>query len=483
MVDTSFLLINPAIHTFLNLHNSPSCASHRSQLVNLAHETLQLMNNHQALAPSYQILINYLNSQRIAHPYTERWVTNISTISETLLQTFEGEIKSLLAKDYRSQTSIPTHELFTKVSKVVESSLIQGKYYMAQYFLDSYGTLVQFISQPATHEILVENSYLQYLFYQYIIGIYRAIWFPVEEIKSLQSFTFSKEPESINAFKLVENSFKKIVVYYSKNETLLKKDCDESRYYWLARYVRLALLFMQLRFEEFKHEFIAIKNEFEDYDMEDFLSGLTLKSAILIMYGITLLLSKPFKELSLIDDDVIIDLFIAKDDSLQSMFYYGVLLPLSKPNFKLVQTNLNKSDLTELLQAHLGFTLPLPLKNSVNQNFLEYVLLIIQFKSFISIMSVTKQIPAEKLFSLMGFDDLVSSEEIIQKLMTLIGGLGLGKMGVGYNADEKVFYNDEVNREKLTEMLQGDIERLARDMEGESMATLMKGLLIEKYFN
>lgn len=354
---------------------------------------------------------------------------------------------------------------------------------MAQYFLDSYGTLVQFISQPATHEILVENSYLQYLFYQYIIGIYRAIWFPVEEIKSLQSFSFSKEPESINAFKLVENSFKKIVVYYSKNETLLKKDCDESRYYWLARYVRLALLFMQLRFEEFKHEFIAIKNEFEDYDMEDFLSGLTLKSAILIMYGITLLLSKPFKELSLIDDDVIIDLFIAKDDSLQSMFYYGVLLPLSKPNFKLVQTNLNKSDLTELLQAHLGFTLPVPLKNSVNQNFLEYVLLIIQFKSFISIMSVTKQIPAEKLFSLMGFDDLVSSEEIIQKLMTLIGGLGLGKMGVGYNADEKVFYNNEVNREKLTEMLQGDIERLARDMEGESMATLMKGLLIEKYFN
>lgn len=479
MVDTSYLLINPAVSTFRNLHNAPSCSSHRAQLSTLALETLQLMDNYQALAPSYQILIDYLDSQQIAHPYTSQWVDTITTNSETLLQTFEDEIKTHLAQDYKSLASIASQEIFNKVSRAVVSSLIQGKYHMAQYFLDSYGSLVQFISQPLSHEKLVENRYLQYLFYQYIIGIYRSIWFPVEETRSLQSFGF-KETESANIFKLVENSYKKIVVYHSKNESLLKLDCDESRYYWLARYVRLALLFMQLRIDEFKHEFLAIKSEFEDYDMHDFLSGLTLKSAILVMYGITLVLSKPFKELSLLDDDVIIDLFIADDNTLQNLFYHGVLLPLSKPDFKLVHFNF-KGDLSLLLQAHLGFTLPVPVKTSVNTNFLEYVLLIIQFKTFVSIMAVTRKIPLEKLFSLMGVDD--SNDVLVRRFMTLVGALGLGKMGVGYNADEKVFYNNGVDRQKLSEMLQGDIDRLARDMEGESMATLMKGLLIEKFFD
>ncbi|KAK6459935.1 hypothetical protein DFJ63DRAFT_337895 [Scheffersomyces coipomensis] len=335
-----------------------------------------------------------------------------------------------------------------------------------------------------------------------------------------------------NSFKILDAIYAKAVGYYTKIEPILSKInktntsnedytggiFEEIHYYWLIRFYNLTILFKKFEFYEFNKEFESLflnstsptsplSNNSTNTNATSmgfsssssavntitipnpslqFLIDLpTLKSDIFSMYAIVSIFIKPFKALSFLEKDAIIDTFNINDSTLDTTIYTNVLLPLSNAKLSQVHEFLTSRSFLIEFGSNLEYLLPINDKQSGSGSFISYVIRIIDFKSFLLIISITKQIPRIKLFEMLGYinptPEVVSN--LTASLLNLMGILGLGKLGIGYKVDQELFFNQNQGiDQKFANDLQIKINELTNDVYGDSVATLMKGILTEKFF-
>ena len=477
------------------------------------------MDKYQALHPFHTYLIDYLNSQHIPHNYDSQWITKLESNSQSIQSQAQKKCQQLVVEETEGLDPANCIDFFKITRQAVIVSLIQTKYQDAIQLLNNYATVVQFSTQPSTCEALTNNRYVEFLFLQYVVNVFHLIWFPLDDnkfntsssgvyIKDTGAAGDNKLLLSSNSFKPIDTIFKKVSIYYTKNEIIFSKleedphsNMDELHYYWIIRFLNLCMLFKQFKFMEFYQEFTSLFINYHHHHHLHTSSGLTplkylitdtsiLKSNILTMFAIVSIFLKPFYTLSLIDicpdADLIIDLFNENEVSLEYKIYNQVLIPLSNRETEKVYFELNKNQsLIETLVAYLEYNLPVSVSRFSSFSFIEYMKSIIDFKNFMVIISSTKEIPITRVCSLLGYDssDGEIVAQITNNLICCISALGLNKSGITYIASQGVFIHSEPDQELPTLELQDKIEELNHDLKGNAMASIMKNILVEKFFN
>ncbi|ODV79213.1 uncharacterized protein CANTADRAFT_39215, partial [Suhomyces tanzawaensis NRRL Y-17324] len=392
-----------------------------------------------------------------------------------------------------------TSALFLKVRAAVQVSIINQDYDIALQYLNDYSAIVSFSSQPKDHAHLRDNAYLEFLFYQFVVNVYLTIFPSNDPLKY-------KDSNDTGSFKSLDGIYKKIAFYHNRNESLLAscppeepiesddetsdEVCTELKFYWLSKILNLVVQFKRLDFEDFYKDFISILLA-SDKSMKFFVNELgVLKSRILSMFCIVIIFLKPFKDLSLLDIDkldLIINLYTSDEQCYEYELYNQILVPLLQSNFALVKANLTLNEgFLNRFSAELGFSVPVSLTESSQfpKAFLQYVSSIIDYKNCLLIFSVIKQIPRLKLMKLLGYNLQETSEqkiiEINEQILLLISSLGLGKIGIGYQFDQDIYYNNGSRRELDAEELQDGLDELTNELRAESIAKMMKGVLLEK---
>ncbi|RLV95998.1 hypothetical protein JA1_000656 [Spathaspora sp. JA1] len=482
--DIEFLTVNQLAATFTKLQSSPNKTIHQHESTEIAIHCLGLMDKYQALHPYYRDMIAYLKYYGVDSIYDLSWAREVDAKSRETTEFGRERIHDVTSTTTDALDAKDCHELFDVVKRCIITLFIQRNYSDADYYLNNYATVVQFSTQPKSPEQSRENRYLEYLFLQYSINIFQTIWF--EEGKS--SIPENKLVTS-NSFKPLDTIFKKVSTYYSKNESLFvgEKTYDELHFYWIIKILHLYLLFKQFKFIEFFDEFTSLFIEYESKGTNltplQFFNndnGAILKSNLLLMFAIVSIFLKPNCSLSFMNEDALIDLYNENESSLEFTFYNKVLIPLSKRDLVEVQETLHSDSVfLDRLVGYLDINFPVSV--TFSDSFVEYMRTIIDFKNFLVIMSVTKQIPRTRVIELLGYD--LSNIELINKvsnnLIVLVSVLG--KTGIQYLASSELFIRENKNNSAID--LQQDLEDLNNDVKGMTLSSIMTSILIEKFYN
>ncbi|EGW31653.1 uncharacterized protein SPAPADRAFT_56457 [Spathaspora passalidarum NRRL Y-27907] len=495
--DIGFLDVNQLASTFTKFNSFQNKNAHQQERTVIALRALELMDTYQAIHPCGHDMISHLKYFGVKSKYSAVWAREVERQSEEVLTVGKDKSSNIHKESVDSMNPEECHELFDFIKKCVIILLIERKYSEAHYFLNSYATVVQFSTQPKSADELKNNRYVEYLFLQYSANVFQTIWFPVDEQTGNSSLD---KVISSSSFKPLETIYKKISTYYSKNEAVFSTrqnegNYDELHYYWMIKMLYMAMLFKQFKFIEFYDEFYSL---FLNYESKIQVSGLNplqflikgdsiLKSNLLLMFGIVSIFLKPACSLSFMNDDIIIDLFNENESSLEFLFYNQVLIPLSRRDLFTVQTTLHDQLFLDRLYAYLENSLPTGAasKYSPTHTFIEYMWKIIDFKNFLVIMSVTKQITRTRVIELLGYD-LADSEVVNQvsnNLIVLISALGLGNGGIQYLASSELFIHTSPNKTAESVELQEDIEELNNEVKGMTLSSMMTSILIEKFFS
>ncbi|KAK6459554.1 uncharacterized protein RJT20DRAFT_132683 [Scheffersomyces xylosifermentans] len=514
--DIDFLFINQLSYVFNKYSESPNAAEFTDQCIKIASQCLQLMDKYGALHPSFDSFISFLRSQNHPNPYDQRWAVKIQSSSDS----HQANLNSLFKKIHTSSTasSAPSanKELYANVRKAVIMCIIERKYQDAIGHLNNYSAVVQFSTQPRDHTQLRDNRYIEYSFFQYVIGIFDLIWLPLDNSNFAppeRGFPYGTQrmaPVPTGNFKNLDAISRKVASYYTKSESLLtsteeeNSDHSELYYFWLMKFYGFTVLFKQFNFREFYDEFISLFIKYQSPNPQLELSPVALlaervpvlKSDLLCMFGIVSIFVKPFNSLALMDignDDILLDLFNLDEKSFEYVLYNEVMVPLSEANNKKVKTSLvDNAILQDMFIASLDYLVPVINQKSqsavsASLRFMRYLTLIIDLKNFLLIISVIKQAPRLKIIQLLGYDTNNLSEasisQISQILLSLVAALGLGEIGIGFNAQQDVFCNDIVDHNQGSKKLQKSLTDLTADVEAESLAALMTGALLEKFFS
>lgn len=556
-LNISFLKIPRLCHAFDN-QLAGSSHSNNDELIKLAEISLDLMNRYKSINPSYQSMIDILDSNKISHDYNETWVKSINDSNNELI----AEIKRLkFDEDHEFDDN---HIKFDKFKQIFIHHFITNDLQLSLYYVNLFNSILQFSSQPNTHDQLAENNYLEFFFYRFVLQVYSQVWFPNNEIdtndpqkdnssawnkagfskySSINDLGYNDTNRRQESIKSFESLMKKVDFYYSKNESLFNSISNdkvpnngvgggsddqlnessklgiikELKFYWLMKWLNVLVLFKQNKIIEFLENFYQLSSQNSnipnttpiDVLKDDF----EFKSELLTLISLASILTKPFKELTFIDYDykppviigenlsndneyqinqtnqIISELF-ASGDSFESTIYQAILLPLSEGDPKQAKISFEDETFVKQLNCRIGYLLPQ--KSSINctNDFVKFMKLIIDFKFFLLILSITKQISKFNLIKKLGYTfdlnneiDLTNYESISNNLIILISCLNLGEMGIGYDVAHEFFYNSSnATTAKKSVTLKNDLDDLTQTLESESLANLMKGLLVEKFF-
>ncbi|ABN64561.2 predicted protein [Scheffersomyces stipitis CBS 6054] len=509
--DIEFLSINQLSYVFNKFCESTNSSQYTSFCIHIASKCLHLMNRYGALHPSHEKLIDYLKKHGQQNIYDRQWCSTIQQRSCEFQETLNTKFDTILASSNASSSPSDNQQLFSEVRQGVVIAIIETNYQNALSFLNKYSTVVQFYTQPRSLAQLKENRFIEYLFFQYIVSIFDLIWFPLDSLQQ-QQFTFTRRDDSTSGgFKNLDSIAKKVNNYYTKCEMLLSSSVpeeeeiehisDELFYFWLVKFYGLTVLFKQFKFLEFHEEFDVLFVKYQTINAQIEASPLLLlsdnlpilRSNILSMYGIVMIFLKPFNSLSLMDvgnDDALLDLFSAEEDKFEYLLYHEVMVPLSESNNRKAKMNfLENSRFSDMFVACLDYLAPAVPKSSTSAsiNFIRYLNLIIDFKNFLLILSVVKQAPRLKMIELLGYDIRTMSDSSLSatthNILSLMGALGLGKIGVGYRSHQDVFFNEGHDSKLAVRELQSRMDELTNDLQAESIAITMTGALLEKFFS
>ncbi|CAK9439456.1 uncharacterized protein LODBEIA_P35670 [Lodderomyces beijingensis] len=491
--DIDFITINQIAYTFNKLVNSNNHALYRDQLINMAQECLEFMNQYSSLHPSYESLVSYLASQEVdVSSYNGQWAKRLKTEANNCANEVADELTALQIKNVsRKQVS----GLYSRVRAGFISRIIQTEYQEAASLLNKYGSLAEFSTQPKTREQYQDNRYVEYLFLKYVANAFSLIWFPLDDNKyTVASGVYVKEGDKLlyssSSFKPLDKIYNQVTAYQKKNESLFEQHDDEMRYFWIIRFLHLSLLFKQFEFiqfhKEFKDMFITHKEPLA-YLISD---TSLIKSNLLVMFTMVTIFLKPFNSLSLVnfESDDLIEFYHEDPSKIEHKFYNQVVKPLSEGDTKQVKRVFNNGVFLRELVAYLEYNLPISTSKFSNNtsSFIEYMKVIIDSKLFLTIISNTRAIPRSQVLKHLGYDLTKMSEqelsEVSKHLIGLISALGLGQLGIGYHASEQVFFNHGPPSTKTQlARLQNDIDEVQHELKGDVLSGIMTNLLLEKY--
>lgn len=439
---------------------------------------------------------------------------------------------------------------FSKLKQLIIVYFIQNAYTTALHYLNQIGSLISFSSQPSDQTQLASNMYIEFLFYQVLLQFFSQLDFPsvlYENKQRAASFSLNNLPENLPPKKqattqhtfTLHKSFlalmKKLNFYYTNNEILFNSIRQNSmsgdnvnanitgqvknniikelKFYWLIKWFLAILSFKQNNLEEFLTQFYEISiadskiPEVKTFDI--LIDDFGFKPEILTLICLSSIMSKSFKDLSFFESTTtnqenkfeeayleqhkknlvnqqLVDLFASSNDLGSKV--YELLIDLSNGNAKSAKEFLNDKVFIQELDCSVGYLLPIS-NSQLTTDFTKYIQLIIDFKQFLLIMSITKQIPRLKLIEKLGYDthDAAEVKLVSSNLLNLLSCLNLGEMNLGYNANDEVFYNlgtndDQTQRVKQTR-LHAELNDLQQSLEGESLANILKGILTDKFFN
>ena len=466
-IDVDYLNVNRLAYTFESLHSN-----NNDTLKQLTKDTairaLKIMNKYQSLHPSYKSMISYLSSENTE--FTSEWAATVTKANRLLVNKYTDELHDCLQNTDKEQ-------IMEKIGNLSKIYTIQGNYQQIITILNQFHSIIQFRSQPNDLDQFVQNKYIEFNFIQYTTTLYNLIWFPLNNESSSSATT-----SSLNAFKTINNYFKKVTVYYHKNEMLINinNSNKEIEYYWLLNWLHLTVYFNQGKFEEFLMEFETLINDESSLKPLDILNfgPVSLKTEILIMFKISIAITKPFKNLSLLnyeysntigfDNEILFELF--NDNNTFEFTVHEVFSNLSEANFKEFKIRFNEDVFKNKLIGISGYTFP---RNALS--FIQFINNVVDFKNFLLIISITKRISKSSLMSLLGY----SEESTTNDLLLFVSILKLGELGIGYDYDNDLFYNSGIKQNNLAEQ----VTVLENRLTGESIANLLKGCLIEQALN
>lgn len=456
-LDLNWLDINQHVYTW----NAIEDEQYRTEIGLLA---LQLMDKHQSINPQVENILAYLDSKGIEHGYNHDWFRNIQNKTVEVIKNLENSLDSVQDLNKSISTAVrDNQDLWNQIEQGVKISIILGSYNQGLGFLTTYGQFIQFQTQLNNREQLDENKYIQFLFYQYMVNTYNLIYFPEEHVIS-------------GSYKSLELILKKLNYYYNKNEMIMiqNPDSHEVKYYWLIKFYNLTILFKQFKIDEFLVEFNQILK------IPEFIWLIQSNSNILSLFQIFFTLMKPFNQLGLLDsdDDFLIDEI--NYHQFPKFIYNNILSPLLNSNFTQVQTTFSDTRFINFFNAKLGYYLPASINKS---SFLDYFHLVIDFKIFLLILSNTKVIPRPKMLSILGYQNLSKQSTLSNDLLVLLSTLNLGNSNIGYDFQNDCFYNHDKDHQRDSLQLKNSIDNLTVELQGESIAQLLKGALIEKFMS
>ena len=413
-------------------------------------QALSIMKKYGAFHPSFESLVNSTDersrSDAIAF-YNKR-----STTSD-----FDTLLESLPTRESKA-------EILEGLKRLTAISIIENNYEGVSNVLNQLNLTIEFHSQPQDLELLIENRYIEFKFYNYIVVLYLLVLFPKNNV----SDSMSASIKSLNVI------FNPVTSYFKKNQVLLGFDSDteEVYYYYLMCWFHSIVAFKQADFSSFLlifYDLLSVsKGKLRPIDILS--SEAQLRSQILIMLLFSTLITKPFKELSLLNiknhvNEVQVHLLDLFDDyaSLEYLVY-RVMLNLAESNYSLFKEGFDDLLLLKV-QAIMGYCFP-----GGFDNFVRFVLHIVDLKGFIILMSVTKRIPSTVLNSILAFP-----ENSLDDLLLFMSALGLGEIGLGYDYGEDCFYNNN----RIHDSLNDDINELNDILNGESVVNIVKGYLLE----
>lgn len=413
-------------------------------------QALSIMEKYGAFHPSFESLVNSTDersrSDAIAF-YNKR-----STTSD-----FDTLLESLPTRESKA-------EILEGLKRLTAISIIENNYEGVSNVLNQLNLTIEFHSQPQDLELLIENRYIEFKFYNYIVVLYLLVLFPKNNV----SDSMSASIKSLNVI------FNPVTSYFKKNQVLLGFDSDtkEVYYYYLMCWFHSIVTFKQADFSSFLlifYDLLSVsKGKLRPIDILS--SEAQLRSQILIMLLFSTLITKPFKELSLLNikshvNEVQVHLLDLFDDyaSLEYLVY-RVMLNLAESNYSLFKEGFDDLLLLKV-QAIMGYCFP-----GGFDNFVRFVLHIVDLKGFIILMSVTKRIPSTVLNSILAFP-----ENSLDDLLLFMSALGLGEIGLGYDYGEDCFYNNN----RIHDSLNDDINELNDILNGESVVNIVKGYLLE----
>jgi hypothetical protein len=466
-IDIDYLNVNRLAYTFESLHSS-SNDTLRQLTKDTAIRALKIMNKYQSLHPSYKSMISYLSNENTV--FTSEWSASVDKANRLLVNKYTDELHDCLQDTDKEQ-------IMEKIGNLSKIYTIQGNYQQILTILNQFHSVIQFRSQPNDLNQFIQNRYMEFNFIQYTTTLYNLIWFPLNNESSSSATT-----SSLNAFKTINNYFKKVTVYYNKNEMLINVNNSnkEIQYYWLLNWLHLTVYFNQGKFDEFLIEFDALINDESTLKPLDILNfdPVSLQMEILIMFKISIAITKPFKNLSLLnyefsniigsDNEILFELF--NDNNTFEFTVHEVFLSLSESNFKEFKINFNEDVFKNKLISILGYTFP---RNALS--FIQFINNVVDFKNFLLIISITKRISKSNLMSLLGY----SNDSMTNDLLLFISILKLGELGIGYDYGNDLFYNSGIKQNNLAEQ----IKDLENRLTGDSIANLIKGCLIEQALN
>lgn len=440
---------------------------------------------------------------------------------------------------------------FNKLKQVVIVYFLQNAYTTALHYLNQIGSLISFSSQPSDQTQLASNMYIEFLFYQVLLQFFSQLEFPsvlYENKQRAASFSLNNLPANLPPKKqattqhmfTLHKSFlalmKKLNFYYTNNEILFNSIRQNSmsgdnvnnanitgqvknniikelKFYWLIRWFLAILSFKHNNIQEFLTQFYELSMadskipEVKTFNI--LIDDFGFKPEILTLICLSSIMSKSFKDLSFFEsatanqenkfeeayleqrkknfvNQQLVDLFASSNDLGSKV--YELLIVLSNGNAKAAKVFLNDKKFTQELDCSVGYLLPVS-NSQLTNDFTKYIQLIIDFKLFLLIMSITKQIPRLKLIEKLGYDthDAADVKLISNNLLNLLSCLNLGEMNLGYNANDEVFYNLGTNDDKTQSVkktrLHAELDDLQQTLEAESVANILKGILTDKFFN
>lgn len=473
-VDVSFLEINGIVYNFYHIIKNDNLNVDVQLAKKLAAKALGLMDKYSSLHPQYQLLIDYCRMYDKGSKYNDLWVHEVNERN--------NQIK-LKSKHHYSDKGA-----FDAIKKGAIASVIQGSYLLLKL-----KDLTRFqTTQPVNMKQFIDNRYMEYFFLEFIINFYQLYW-PVsedsDELSQSGSFVnLSNNSISADPLRSMQSIYKKVTFYYNKNESLFREEngdiTAEFSYYWMIKWLNILALFKQLKYHECLQEVeTMISNESDRYQLLELLEKTPiLKSSILVVFAFSAILAKPFKDLTLIDTDFqpLMDSFVISEDNIEFSIYSDILVPLSELRLREVKNIFKNTEYISKLSSSIGHILPEPV-NKLSPGFLDYLMQMIDFKSFLLLISMTKQIKRRKMMSLLGYDENEDIGPISNNLIVLISSLGLGELGIGYNVQGDYYYNNEDNNKEI--LLTNEIDNLTEMLESESMAKLLRAVLIEKFLN
>ncbi|KAK6204627.1 uncharacterized protein RJT21DRAFT_9878 [Scheffersomyces amazonensis] len=485
----------------------------------IAIQSLQLMDKYRALSPDFDKYIRYLKSQ---HPnetelwtkYDSKWAKLITKENEISINKVEKEVKEVsnsssppptaedsveqlqsfaLSDIHEDDVNSSNNQIFNNFKRALQINIIGHNFSDNIYLINTYLTINTIKSHPKDLKQIIDNRYFELLFFQYYNNL--------NEYQSVSKTTNDgyKNPHNhATTLNILNSTYSKANLYYTKVEPIIFKSLKngiklplEVYYYYLIKFYYLAGLFKELRLHKFNEEFLSLllnsdgglSNNDTNYSLQLLLSLKSLKVYLFSMYGLASIFTKPFKSLSYINNETVMDILTIEETGFDYRLYNEVLLPLSKSNFKQAHESLSNPQFILQATSMLYYSLPTNKRSSTSTGFFQHINKIIDLKSFLLIISMTKQISRSKLFNILGHDikDGADVDSLTSNLLSLIAVLGLGKLGIGYKIEEEMFYNNEENH--VEDELQVKLNKVTNDIYGDSMATLMKGLLMEKFFS